>query len=61
MITETCVAIFGNEHRERHRGRLVSTTGRIVIWEPSLILLVVVEIGAIKYMMGRQVCKQIHE
>ena len=38
--------------------RLASTTVRIVIWEPSLILLVVAGIGAIKCMIFQQVCKQ---
>ena len=38
---------FGNERKERHCGRLA---WRIVIREPSLILPMVVGIGAIKYM-----------
>jgi len=31
----TCATIFGSERGERGRGRLASTTWRIVIWEPS--------------------------
>ena len=50
MDIEHVQRYFGNERRERHRGRLSSTTWGIVIWEPSLILLAVVVIGAIIYM-----------
>jgi len=32
-ISKRMQRYFGNEQRERHRGRLASTTWRIVIWK----------------------------
>ena len=58
-ISKRVQRCFGNEWWERHRGRLSSTTWGIVIWEPSLILLVVVGIGAIIYMTKpTSICKR---
>jgi len=48
---------FGNEWRERHRVKTCVYYVENSNMETSLILLVVVGIGAIKYMMSRQVCK----
>jgi len=48
---------FGNEQRETHRGRLASTTENSNNGA-SLVLLVIVEIGAVKYRMSWQLCKR---
>ena len=50
ILSKLVQRYFGNERRGETCGTLASTTWRIVGWEPSLILLMVAEIGAIKYM-----------
>ena len=53
IYIETHATIFGHKYR--------ATSWRIVIWEASLILLVVVGIGTIKYMtLNKYVSEPIH-